>query len=156
MSCLSLLATDQPTLTPDQTVADAIRQLLQMRVLALPVVDGGGRYRGMFAKSHIFKMALPSIATLAHGPHGLHPPPLTFLPDTIDDMRDRLRLVAHRPAIDFADPGVPFLQPDMPVSQAVLLLHRERNFIPVINPQTLQFFGVISSWDVIARLAEGL
>jgi CBS-domain-containing membrane protein len=156
MSCLSLLSPDQPTLRPEQTVADAVRLLLQLRVLALPVVDGGQRYRGMFAKSHVFKLALPSIATITRGPHGYHPMDLSFLPDSLDDMRDRLRAVAGQPVVEFADANVPFLAPDMPVSEAVLLLHRERNFLPVVDPQTREFFGVVSTWDVIARLAEGL
>jgi hypothetical protein len=48
----------------------------------------------------------------------------------------------------------PKLRPDTSLMNALLFLYRTRNFLPVVEEGTEQLLGVVSTWDVPARIAE--
>lgn len=151
-----LLSTEPRTLRPEQTVGEALRILLAHWMLAIPVVDDHGRYLGMFGKSQLLQLALPSIARDRPLPHGAHPVGLSFSSETLADMRARLREAIHQPVSRFADATAPVLHPDTPTAETILMLNRARNFLPVVDRGTGRFIGMVSTWEVLAKLGEGL
>lgn len=151
-----LLSTEPRTLRPEQTVGEALRLLLAHWMLAIPVVDASGRYLGMFGKSQLLQLALPSIARDRPLPHGAHPVDLSFSSDTVADMRVRLRDVIHQPVSRFLDATAPFVHPDTSTAETILMMHRARNFLPVVDRETGGFIGMVSTWEVLAKLGEDL
>jgi hypothetical protein len=47
------------------------------------------------------------------------------------------------------------LKPDSPLMEAVLLVYRTRNFVPVVEPASKRLIGVVSTWHILAKLEEG-
>ncbi len=157
MTCRDVLTPNPPVVHPEDTVRHAIDLLIAHRVLSLPVVDADGRYLGMFAKSRLFGLLLPAVVA-AEGamPHIAQLPDLDFLPDGVDHMRERLREIGTEPVGKYADRSVAVLRPESPLTEAVLLLFRTRNFIAVVEPGTERLLGVVSTWDTLAKLCEGV
>ena len=157
MTCREIMIVNPPVLHARDTVAAAVRGLLAHHVLSMAVVDDEGRYLGMFAKSRLFGLVLPTIVAMEEVlPNFATLSDLAFLPDNLDDMRARLRAVADRPVGDYADRTVPVLRPDSPLMASVMLLYRTRNFLPVVEERTDRLLGVVSTWDTLTKLAEGL
>ena len=38
------------------------------------------------------------------------------------------------------------------IMEAVLLIFRTRNFVPVVDPATRRLLGIVSTWDILAKL----
>jgi len=148
---------DPPMLRAEDTVAHALRSMLSHRVLSLPVIDADRRYLGMFAKSRLFGLVVPTVLTLNDlAPHLGRHSDFGFLSDDLEDLRGRLRGLAHQPVADFADATVPVLRPDSPLMAVIVLLYRTRNFLPVVDETTGRLEGVVSTWETLATLAEGI
>ncbi|MCP5365638.1 MAG: CBS domain-containing protein [Hyphomicrobiales bacterium] len=148
------MTTDPPVLLPSDTVADALEQLLERRYLALPVVDAEKRYLGLFARSRLFSLMLPSIVALEDMvPRIAQLTDLAYLSDDLDDLRARFDALRDRPVADYADRKAPTLSPDSPLMAAILLVYRTRNFVPVVD-ESKHLVGIVSTWDVLAKLRE--
>lgn len=156
MTCREIMDADPPLLRPDDTVGAALALLLRSRYLALPVVDGERRYLGLFAKSRLFGLMLPSIVALEDVlPKLAHLTDLAYLSDDLADLRERFERLRERPVGPFADREAPTLKPDSPLMEAVLLVFRTRNFVPVVDPVSGRLVGVVSTWDILGKLEEG-
>ena len=153
MACLEIMDVDPPVLLGTDTVGKAGSVLLERRYLALPVVDAGRRYLGLFAKSRLFGLMLPSIVALEDLlPKIAQLTDLAYLSDDMDDLRERFAALRDRPVADFADRDAPTLKPDSPLMEAVLLVYRTRNFVPVVDPASKRLIGVVSTWHILAQL----
>lgn len=157
MSCREIMNADPPVLQAGDTVAEAIRSMLAHRMLSIPVVDHDRRYLGMFAKSGLFGLIGPTVLSLqdvAPGV-GVHSD-FGFMSDDLEDLRARLRTYADRPVAEVADATVPVLRPDSPLMAVVVLLHRTRNFLPVVEERSGHLVGVVSTWETLTTLADGI
>ncbi len=153
MPCREIMSPNPALLHPADTVGHAVSLLLAQRVLSLPVVDDQGRYLGMFAKSRLFSLLLPTVVAIDEIlPRLAQLPDLGFLSDDIDDLRERLQQISGRSVGEYLDQSVPVMRPDTPVMAAVLLFYRQRNFLPVVEAQDGRLVGVISTWDTLARI----
>lgn len=153
MACQEIMDADPPVLLGTDTVGKAVSILLERRYLALPVVDAGRRYLGLFAKSRLFGLMLPSIVALEDVlPKIAQLTDLAYLSDDMDDLRARFAALRDRPVADFADRDAPTLKPDSPLMEAVLLVYRTRNFVPVVDPASKRLIGVVSTWHILAQL----
>ncbi|NJO67627.1 MAG: CBS domain-containing protein [Rhodospirillales bacterium] len=155
MTCQDLMNPNPPVLSRADTVGKAVEVLLQRRQLALPVVDEERRYLGLFAKSRLFGLMLPSVVALEDVlPRIAQMTDLAYLSDDLQDLQRRFAGLQDRPVIDYADREAPTLKPDSPLMEAVLLVYRTRNFVPVVDPANERLLGVISTWDILAKLGE--
>ena len=155
MTCQEIMNADPPLLIGTDTIGKALTILLRQRVLALPVVDADRRYIGLFAKSRLFGLMLPSVVALEDVlPKIAQLTDLAYLSDDLADLRERFGALRNRPVADYADPAAPTLKPDSPLMEAVLLVFRTRTFVPVINPASRRLVGVVSTWDILAKLEE--
>lgn len=157
MTCKNIMTVDPPVLYPDSTVREAVDRLLSEHMLALPVVERDGRYLGMFTKSRLFGLLLPAIvASEPTFPNMGRIPDLDFLRDYLPEMQERLRAIADDRVEVHMDRTAPVLYPDSPVVAAVLQVFRTRNFVSVIEAGSGRLVGMISTWDTIAKIREGL
>jgi len=148
------MTTGAVTINRTDTVARAMRLLLDNRLLGLPVVDEGGHYVGMLLRSRVVALTLPTIVQLeARIPEVARLLEVGFMTDTLDDARTRFAKVANDPVERYLDTDTPVLTPDAPVMNAVLFLYRTRSYLPVVDPATKKLLGVVSTWDVLGRIA---
>lgn len=137
------------------TVAEAMRLLLDHRLLAAPIVEADGRYFGMFARSKLISLLLPQAVRLmeTRTDQGRWLD-FGYLPDTLDDLRARYQVVAGDPVDKHALLDTPRLRPDTPLMNALLFLYRNRSLLPVVEERTGKLLGVVSTWDALARIAD--
>lgn len=153
VTCRQIMNADPPVLHRDDTIGEAVESLLAHRFLALPVVDDERRYLGMFAKSRLFGLMLPAIVALEEVlPNMARVTDLSFLSDDISELRGRFAEIRTRLVGKHADPNVPKVRPDSPLMEAILLVYRTRNFLPVVETRTNRLAGVISTWDILTKL----
>ena len=74
--------------------------------------------------------------------------------DTIEDAQSRFRAVAGNPVGDYTQTDTPVLRPDTPIINAMLFLYRTRTYLPVVDEDTGRLLGVVSTWDLLARIAS--
>ncbi|MBK8210568.1 MAG: CBS domain-containing protein [Rhodospirillales bacterium] len=153
-TCRSIMTAQPVSIRRHESVDRALQMLLQNKLLALPVVDDEGRYFGMFQRSRLVAMLLPRIVQLEERlPEVAKLLEIGFLTDTLDDVQERFRQVASNPVGDYAQTDTPVLRPDTPIMNAVLFLYRMRTYLPVVDEPSGRLIGVVSTWDVLGRIA---
>jgi CBS domain-containing protein len=153
-TCRSIMTTNPVVIKHTESVAKAMRMLLDHRLLGLPVVDDDGRYLGMFLRSRLVALLLPTIVQLEERlPEVARLIELGFMTDTLDDAHDRFQRVANDPVSKYLQTDTPILRLDTPVMNAVLYLYRTRSYLPVVDEASGKLLGVVSIWDVLGRIA---
>jgi CBS-domain-containing membrane protein len=153
-TCRSIMTTQPVSIQRHESVDRALRMLLENKLLALPVIGDNGRYLGMFLRSRLVAMLLPRIVQLEERlPEIGRLLEVGFLHDTLEDVQERFQKVAEHPVGDYAQTDTPVLRPDTPIMNAVLFLYRTRTYLPVVDEATGQLVGVVSTWDVLGRIA---
>ena len=153
-TCGAIMTTKPAVIKQSESVAKAMRMLLDNRLLGLPVVDGDGRYLGMFLRSRLVALLLPRIVQLEESmPEIARLVEVGFMSDTLDDARDRFARVANDPVGTYLQTDTPILRLDTPVMNAVLFLYRSRSYLPVVDEASGKLLGVVSTWDVLGRIA---
>ena len=152
-SCGSIMSSPPATLKPTDSVRFALETMVKSLVPALPVVDADGRYLGMLPRSRLIALALPRVLSHEDGTHPLsHMLQVGFIQDKLVDLQGRMDAVANDPVTQHLDTEVPILDPDTPLMNAMLFLHRQRNILPVVGNGRL--LGVVSVWDVLAKIGR--
>jgi len=153
-TCNSIMTTNPVVIKQTESIAKAMRMLLDNRLLGLPVVDDDSRYLGMFLRSRLVALLLPTIVQLEERlPEVSRLMELGFMTDTLDDAHDRFEKVASDPVSRYLQTDTPVLRLDTPVMNAVLYLYRTRSYLPVVDEASGKLLGVVSTWDVLGRIA---
>lgn len=149
MTAQTVMLPEPVTVTESATLAQALDVLLQHRIETVPVVDTAGRYRGLFGLHSLVRHLLPRAATLDQGASLTD---LTFVHDSLDALKDRLSGSLSEPVLRFVDRDLPPVAPDESLPEILLLLHRHRHTLPVVDPASGRLLGVVTYWGVFARL----
>lgn len=153
-TCQSIMTSHPISIRQHETVEQALHLLMQHKLLALPIVEEDGRYIGMFLRSRLVAMLLPRIVQLEERiPEVGRLLEVGFLTDSIADVQNRFREVAGRPVSEYVQTDTPVLRPSTPIMNAVLFLYRARTYLPVVDEASGQLLGVVSTWDVLGRIA---
>ena len=153
-TCNSIMTTNPVVIKQTESIAKAMRMLLDNRLLGLPVVDDDSRYLGMFLRSRLVALLLPTIVQLEERlPEVARLMELGFMTDTLDDAHDRFEKVASDPVSRYLQTDTPVLRLDTPVMNAVLYLYRTRSYLPVVDEASGKLLGVVSTWDVLGEIA---
>src|SRR4030095_13722140 len=96
MKTTAIFNPDFLSLQDTDTVREATRRMLQNRVSDLPVVDASGKLLGMLKLELLLAVVLPRACLIGPGV-----PDLSFVPDTIDDLRARMREIEDKPVKEF-------------------------------------------------------
>ena len=151
----AIMKTEYPVLTDTMTLEESVDALLENKVLAMPVVDRGGKYIGQFRKNILIAAVLPQVA--------VHDPRFDriaktiergSLEETLKDVRDRFAAIAKNPVRRYLDTDTPELRPDQPIIYSIFYLFHGRNFLPVVEPDSGLLVGVISAWDILGSIKE--
>lgn len=154
-TCGSIMATHYPVLTAGMTLTECVRALLSNQVLAMPVVDGNGKYMGQFRKNLLIASVLPQVAV--HDPRFDRIARMIdggVLTENMEDVRERFAAIADKPVSRYLDTDTPVLRPEQPLVAAMFYLFHGRNFLPVVEPDSGLLVGVISAWDILEKVIQ--
>lgn len=153
MTVKTIMLTQPKAVLPDDTVPKAVDLMLQHGIRNIPVVDGEGRFLGSFTTVHLIQLLLPMVATMESGFGDVTD--LTFVHDTLADIRDRLQDVRSHKVGDYMDTrDIPCVDPDTSIMEAMLLLHRHRTHVPVVDRRSRKLVGVVS-FNCVLRAITG-
>lgn len=135
----------------DQTFGDAFRILTESGHGFLPVVDADNTYHGNFELQDIWGVLLPKAARLSRSSLG----DLSFLPDSLETMRERLREAADAPVSKFVTRAdAPPVSPDTALIQGILLLDEHREALAVVDSKSHKLVGILGAKDVLNALRQ--
>lgn len=147
MTCSAIMTANPATLRGDDTVAQAAEVLMGKRFIILPVVDGDGRYLGLFGAFELLRLLLPTAATINR-----LIPDLGFMADNLPALQEKFAQFRDEPIKAHLRSDLPVLRPDTPVVEALLLFYRERSTLPVVDRASGRLLGVLSYWDALASI----
>lgn len=150
MTFAAIYNTDFAALKDTDTVSEATCRMLADRVSDLPVVDGTGKLVGMLKLERLFAVLLPRAATMDYGM-----PDLSFVSDTVDQLRRRMHEIENTPVREYMVKPDHIVHPNTSPLEAVLLLYKGANAIPVVDPDSHQLVGMVAARDVLAALQDG-
>ncbi len=108
MNCAAIMTRAPLTIREDENVANATSQLIAHGSLNVPVVDGEGRYTGMFGVHDLLSLLVPRVALAGNLTSNLR-----FISDDPDELRRRFRDVKSRRVCDIADRNYATLAPEL-------------------------------------------
>jgi len=139
-----LLMNDRPvTLRRTDRLRDAAEIILTHHFRNVPVVDDAGRYLGVISSNRLLKAILPKAATMDEGMADL-----SFVKDTLDDLRERWHEAESLPVSELMDTDVRTVTPDTSLTETLLDLYRNRTSLPVVEEETGRLVGIVSHWGV--------
>lgn len=147
MSLPAIYQTVFPKLADADTIGVAIRRMLDDRVSDLPVVDTSGRLIGMFKLDRLYETLLPRAALIGFGL-----PDLTFVSDTLGQLREKMRAIEDQPVHKYVVPPDHIVHPDTTPLEFVLLLHQGVNNVPVVDRASGLLVGMASARDLLTAL----
>ncbi len=145
------------TLSPTDTVADALSLMHSKQVHNLPVVDESGAFIGLFGLRRLSHMLLPK-AALDLGAHSISD--LHFLPDEVVQNGDRWHEISEQPVKEFMEKKrkLLFCTPRTPFPELLALLDESKDTslpVIVVEDETQKVVGMVSSWDVLEGVIMG-
>ena len=149
MSSPVIYKTTYASLKDTDSIADAVRRMIDDRVSDLPVVDASGAFVGMFRLDLLYAALLPKAALLGEGMSDL-----AFVSDTLGQLREKMREIERRPVREFSVKPDHVVHPNTPPVQVVLLLHHGDNNIPVVASDDGKLVGMVSARDVLVALFD--
>jgi CBS-domain-containing membrane protein len=148
MSCRSIMNPDSPKLTLPLSVEQATEALFQEKQRSLPVVDERGRYVGLFGSHQLLLLAMPKAARIDEAQS------LAFVTEEPAQIVERLKAVAKHPVERYADKESATVGPDTSIMEALHQLYRSRDDLPVVDPHTGSFQGLISARRAFMKMME--
>jgi len=148
MSCAAIMTKSPPTIRDDASVADAAGALVAQRQMNLPVVDGDGRYAGMFGIGDLLSLLVPRVALAGDLMANLR-----FIGDDPEDLRRKFQEVKNLRVADVADRNAAALHPETSEIEAIRLICRNPSALPVVERESRKVVGMISCGDAIRAIA---
>lgn len=148
MNCAAIMTKDPPTISENETVADAAAKLTAHHYTSLPVVNADGGFIGMFGIYDLLGLLVPRVALAGNLMSNLR-----FIADDPHELRRRYDDVKARRVSEVADRNGARLAPDAPEIEAIRLCCRSHTPVPVVENGTERVVGIISCWDAARTLA---
>ncbi len=148
----SLIMESHPiVLHPTDTIGTAARHIMSHRYRSLPVVDDNECYLGQLTVNCMLYLVLPKAATMTKGLDSM-----PYVNTTLEDLRDRLHKVIDQPVtLCLKDKEkVQVIHPDTPLVETLLTLYQTRASLPVVDRITGRLEGMVSYFDVGAKIME--
>lgn len=140
------------TLHPSDTIRTAIEKIMRVRYRSIPVVDEDGLFLGVVTVNCMLYLILPKIATIQNKRHRLESMP--FVTATLEDLRLRLKEYIDAPVSICTKEPVVVVHPDTPLVETLLTLYNNRVNLPVVDKESGRLAGMISYYDVGAKILE--
>ena len=124
-----IMLTNPRTMGADETVSEAARLMKEFGMRNLPVVDDGGKLLGVFTTVHLIELLLPAAATIEGGLSDL-----SFVHDTMDDVRERWKEVQDHRVGDFIQTeNIPLANAETSLVEVLLLISQNRTHVSIVE-----------------------
>ncbi len=148
MEIESIMLTNPRTIGAGETVPAAVRMMKEFGMRNLPVVDGEGKFLGVFTTVHLIELLLPKAATIEGGLTDL-----TFVHDTIDDVRERWKEVRDHRVGDFIETeNIPLATANTSLIEVLLLIIQNRTHITIVDDDSRKVIGVVTLSKILEAL----
>lgn len=124
-------------------ISTAVAHIMEHRYRSLPVVDGEGRYLGVFGVNCLLRSVLPKAAIMDQGLTSV-----PFIRETLGDLKARLKAEEDAPITTCMGTDAMTVAPETPLVETLLILYRNRSSLPVVEPGSGRLLGMISYFDV--------
>jgi CBS domain-containing protein len=153
MTTESIMTVKPTTLRESDTVAEALLVMHREHVRNLPVVDQAGHFVGLFGIRRLSRLLLPKAAQL--GTYSLAD--LSFLPDDLSELQERLKKVGSQPVSKFLEKRkkLLFCTPQTTFPELLELFYQTSDSslpVIVVSGKTNKLVGIVSAWNVLDRL----
>lgn len=149
MLCTAIMTADPPTISERDSIATAAQVLITSKSLSVPVVDGGGRYVGMFGVDDMLRIVVPRVAIA-----GDIAPNLRFIGDDPSRLNARLNEQKERRVGDVIDRNGVTLTPQTSSMEAFRMFCRSQSPLAIVEPASGRLLGTVSCWDVIQAIMQ--
>ena len=150
MTCSLVMLTEPRTVSPKDTVPDAMELMHKFGMRNIPVVDDDGIFLGVFSIMNVIKLLLPKAATIEGGLDDL-----SYVHDTLDDVRGRLEEIRSHAVGDYiVSEGIGVASPDTSIMEAMLLLYQTRTHVTVVDPGTKKVKGVVTANTLLKSVLD--
>lgn len=129
-------------LHPTDKISTGVRYIMKYRYRRLPVVDDEGRFMGVFGVNCLLRLVLPRAVVMDKGLDSV-----PFVRDSLADFHRRLQAVEDEPVSLCMRDEMVRVSPDTPLLETLLMLHKTRASLPVVDPDSGKLVGVISYFD---------
>jgi CBS domain-containing protein len=157
MTAEKIMSTDLLTLEPEVSVGEAMLIMCANKIHNIPVVDAKGAFVGLFSLRRITHALLPMAAQVEDGAAALD---MGFVTDRADAYLERLRKLGEKPVADLLEKKkkLRFCTPDTPIPRLLQLLSENPTSLPVVvlDGEKRKVVGMVSSWDVLTKIALNL
>ena len=150
MTCAAIMTANPLTVKESDSVADAAKALIDHHYINLPVVDGEGRFLGMFGIYDLLGLLVPRVALA-----GDLLPNLRFIGDDPKALREKFDTVKSKAVGECCDRQAVTLKPDTPEIEALRLFCRRHTTLAVVEGGTKKLVGIVSYWDAIGAISGG-
>ena len=134
------------------TIGTAAQQIMKVRYRSLPVVDDNFRFVGTVTVNCLLYLVLPKVATMQKKRDRLETMP--YVSTTLEDLRRRLKKAIDYPVSICLKENVTVVHPDTPIVETLLTMWNIRKNLPVVEKGTGRLVGMISYFDVGAKIME--
>jgi len=137
-------------LRTSDTIAQGVAQIMAKQRRDLPVVDEEGRFKGMLTVDCLLYLVLPKAVTMKYGLDDM-----SFVHESLDNLRMRLKKYMDKPiTLCLKEKDIAVVHPDTPMLETLLILHRAKANLPVVEKDTGRLVGTISYYSVGAKIME--
>lgn len=143
MFCQHYMVRSTPTVLDTATLAEAMAIMIKHHRQQLLIINAKGEFVGEITTFTLAKLLLPD----GEREYSREEAEL----ETVVDVDDRIAPHLGRRVSEFAEHGLPIMNPDTPLVNAIKLLAGGKLRLPVVDPKTNKFVGAISSLSVLRR-----
>ena len=149
MTCADIMTRNPYCVREEDTIGDAARQIVARNYINLPVVDGDGRFVGLFGIYDLLALLVPRVAVI-----GNLLPNLRFLSDDDSELHRKFLGLKDNPVRRAVNREAARVYADTPLIEAIRLFCRNHMTIPVLERGSDRLVGMISYWDAARYIVE--
>jgi CBS domain-containing protein len=149
MDCQSIMRRTATPLYDDAPLSTAIDFMVEKHMGLVPVVDRNEAFVGQLSGDRLMRAMLPKAFTYVRGVDNV-----SYVRESREELRERLDELRNNPVGSIIDRNVTVVHPDTSITEAVLLMSKNQNVIPVVEEGTEKLLGAISFFTVLEALME--
>lgn len=149
MNCAAIMTAKPAVLRESDSVAAAAEALVAGGCGDLPVVDGEGRFVGLFGIGDLLALVVPRVALA-----GDLKPNLRFVGDDPKELSKKFAAVKHKSTGECCNRQAVTLDPETPEIEAIRLVCRGHATLPVVDRGTRKLAGIVTCRDTVRAIAR--
>ena len=149
MDCQSIMRHTATPLYDDAPLSTAIEFMVEKRMGLVPVVDRNEAFVGHLSGDQLMRAMLPKTFTYVRGMDNV-----SYVRESREELQERLEDLKSKPVGSIIDRHATVVHPDTTLAEALFLMSKHQNVVPVVEEGTGKLLGAISFFTVLDALME--